>query len=267
MAAEAKLLKMDQIVLGDTQIRCRISSKTVDSYAEQIKEGIEFLPIDVFLDTDGRYLLGDGYHRYMASQQNGSEKVRVLVHECKPEEAASRALELSILQNAKHGLLLTREDRRNAVKKLLSDPMFKKKNDSPIAKMVGVSSSTVSDVRREMAGDAKKKKRDVEVGGHKRSAPSEKAAEPDSDPLQERVNTLRGWVDSGLIEWADIQSIFSTTSHFPILVPRKPHHVVLIRDGKQAKVWVDKLAPGKSGDEAVLVLHGINKTEAVEKSA
>lgn len=260
---ELKTVKIEEVVmLPDVQIRCRISSKTVDSYAEQIHEGVEFPPIDVFLDAEKRYIIGDGAHRFLASQKNEAEKIRITIHECKPEEALSRALELSVLQNAKHGLFLSREDRRNAIKKLLSDPMFRRKGDSPLAKMVGVSGGTVAEVRREMAGEDTKKKR-VSVGAHKRSAPSSSTEnDPNYDPLKERLTQLQNWVDSGLIEWKDVQNIFATASHIPMLVPKAPHHIVIEMDDKQTRVNIESMKVARSGSEQILVFRKPKKEAA-----
>jgi hypothetical protein len=95
--------------------------KTVQAYAESMRDGIEFPPIDVFTDEQsGQCILADGFHRYTAHLSiKPNEPIRCLVHEGRVDDARIFACGA----NAKHGLRRTNEDKRKAVKFF-----FKKKN-------------------------------------------------------------------------------------------------------------------------------------------
>jgi hypothetical protein len=246
-------LKMDKLLLG-TQIRCRVSQKTVEEYAASMKDGVEFAPLEGFANTEGLIVIGDGAHRYLARQANEYTSAKVVVHPGKLDQAESLALELSLDRNCRHGLKLSAADKRNAVKMVLSDERMKKLGDRPIAVKVGVSPATVKSVRQEMHAPPPAK--DVTVEKHKRRKPQTRnESDQETNPLLERVRTIREWVESGLIEWPDIRQIFATSTHVPTMMPEPPCKVVIVRTGKRRGVsTAEKIEMGQHGDDNAVII-------------
>lgn len=110
--------------------------------------GLDALPpLDVVPDGD-QLILADGWHRYAALDELGSEQARVqILPACDdPAEAAYRH---GLLTAATTALPLTREERREAVLRLLErSPELA---DREIARLTGVSPSTVGAHRRRLA--------------------------------------------------------------------------------------------------------------------
>jgi hypothetical protein len=203
----SELVKLDEIViLPEIQIRVKISPKTIEEYAAGMAEGVKYDDIDLFIDDQERKILADGTHRLMAAQNRGLKTISATIHKCEPAEALSQALEMSLRKNGAHGLRLTPADKRRAVSLALDDKRIRKLGDKPIAVLCGVSPQLVKDVRK---GEPK----DVEVSDHKRSKPKPRSIPDevveDSDPTDERVRTLKSWVQEGKISWPDVAAVFS----------------------------------------------------------
>lgn len=129
------LLRLD----GDTQARIELNPDTVDEYAELIKEsGKEwpFEPLTVCFDgTD--YWVADGFHRTMAAQNAGRASVP-----CRVLKGTSRdARIIGMTANDKHGLRMSREDRRKNVVWLLET--YPEMTQALIAENAGVTTRTV----------------------------------------------------------------------------------------------------------------------------
>ena len=59
-------LRIDQIRMdGGTQPRTRLSSATIDEYAQAMMDGMIFPPVEVYHDGI-EYWLADGFHRVQA---------------------------------------------------------------------------------------------------------------------------------------------------------------------------------------------------------
>lgn len=217
----------DIIILPDLQIRMKISSKTVDEYAAAMAEGVKFRAIDLFRDDQDRLIVADGVHRFMAASSRELRTILAIVHECPPAEAMSKALEMSLERNCHHGLKMSAADKRNAVTRVLSDTLLRRKADRQIALMCGVSPGLVASVRKGEPTDT------VDVGSHKRDkpkppTPTEEEVVEDSDPVGERVRTLREWIESGKISWPEIAGIFTNDARVALLLPRKKGVVRII---------------------------------------
>lgn len=212
-------IKLDEIVmLPEVQIRVKINPKVIEEYAASMAEGVKFNDVDIFIDDQERKILADGAHRVMAAQNRGLKTISATVHECEPAEAVSRALEMSLLRNGPHGLRLSPADKRKAVAMALEDKRIRKMGDKPISRLCGVSPQLVADVRK---GE---KEKDVPVDSHKRKKPSprtitEEVVE-DSDPTDERVRTLKSWVEEGKVSFPDVASVFNNDKRVALLIPR-----------------------------------------------
>ena len=130
---------------GGTQAREKIEDHLVQKYAENMREGDQFPPIVVFFDGSDHWL-GDGFHRYFATKSNGQVSV-----ECDVRPGTKRDAELySLSANARHGMALSPEDTKRAVRRMLVDPEWGKWTQTEIARHIGCSQMTVSRVKAEL---------------------------------------------------------------------------------------------------------------------
>ncbi len=134
-----KLIRID----GGTQIREKINNRTVEEYAEDMKNGATFPPIIVFLDSSGEYWLSDGFHRVLAAGVADREEINAEVRQGELREA----ILFSCGANATHGLRRTNKDKRNSVLKFLSDRDWTKFSNNQISKICGVSHTFVNKLR------------------------------------------------------------------------------------------------------------------------
>jgi ParB-like chromosome segregation protein Spo0J len=154
----------------DASIQCRasINRTVVSEYAQRIKAGDIFPPLDLF-DIDGEKCPVDGFHRIEAAKEAGRESISVRIHQGTRKDAVRYA----IAANRAHGLRFSNKDKHKAVELALQE--LPDKSDGAIAEMVGVSQPFVSKLSRELktvlgsAGGPK-----VGRDGRKRSTTSRK---------------------------------------------------------------------------------------------
>jgi hypothetical protein len=233
-----------------------------------MESGVKFDPVDAFTDTievegvkQERIILADGWHRILAFEEREILKIEVNIHEAESGDAIAEAIEFSCERNGKHGLPLSRADKRNAVVMILQNATLKRKGDRPIAKMVGVSPQLVKEVRYELANVDNT----TDVTAHKRKPKSkipDAVADPVSDDNDERVNTFKSWVDSGFIEWPNVVSAFESGSHIPVLIPKTPHKVVLVRGEKKMSMECTGVSVKRKDGVQLLVIEGPAAKEA-----
>ena len=267
---ETTLVKIEDIQrLAEIQIRTKVSRQTVDQYVESMESGVKFDPADAFTDmieVEGvktqRIVLADGWHRVLAFEERGIAKIEVNLHEAESGDAIVEAIEFSCERNGKHGLPLSRADKRNAVVTILQNATLKRRGDRPIAKLVGVSPQLVKDVRYELANVDNTS----DVSAHKRK-PKRKMPEASADPVgddnDERVKTFQVWVDSGFIEWPDVVKAFESASHVPVLIPKTPHKVILVKDGKRVNMTASKVSVARKDGVQVIVVE-VESTKAAK---
>ena len=131
----AKGISIDSIVLdADTQCRLAIDQPTVDDYRELIEANGRwpFDPIDVFVDGK-QYLVADGFHRTLAAVAAKRASIPCRVH----KGTAHDARIFGMTANDKHGLRMTRADKRACVEWLLDNGG--KLTQAEIAEKAGVS--------------------------------------------------------------------------------------------------------------------------------
>lgn len=138
------VIRMD----GGTQPRSEINTDTVTEYAEAMRDGASFPPIDVYYDGQS-YWLADGFHRVQAARQAELLDINALVHMGTQRDAILH----SAGANGTHGLRRTNEDKRRAVTRLLKDEEWAKWSDREIARKCMVSNNFVSVVRRSLSPD------------------------------------------------------------------------------------------------------------------
>ena len=133
-----ELLKTD----GDTQCRVKINEEVIADYAEIISQSNgdwPFGPIDVFHDgTD--YFVADGFHRTLAANRVKRGSIPSVIH----KGSAYDAKVFGMTANDKHGLRMSRADKRACVEWLLDNGG--KMTQKDIAAKAGVSPRTVQSI-------------------------------------------------------------------------------------------------------------------------
>lgn len=249
---------IDKIVLlPEIQVRCEVDAATVVKYAGMVKDGVEFDPLDVYVDDQERYLLGDGWHRLLAYQSNGFQKVKVILHDQDPKNAIRNAIQRALEKNGRHGLNMTREDKRKAVSVALQH--FREQSDRALGQMCGVSPGLVAHIREHGLEQKQKKKAPVvaqpeivkPVLEAKTTTPpvavSQQHPEPARiSPLEERLRTVATWVREGSLDFPDLRELFETKAAAPMMVPRNVIVVrIIVPDREPIELPVRGLRVGK----------------------
>jgi len=129
---------------GGTQQR-DIDDSVVARYAELMKDGNSFEPIDVI--SDGKsYFLWDGFHRFFATKKRNKNYISAIVE----QGTQRKAQELSFGANTRHGFPRQPGTGKSIILKIFADPEWSKKSEVDIAKWVGVTQQYVSKIKREI---------------------------------------------------------------------------------------------------------------------
>ena len=119
-------------------------------YLDKDKESEPPPPLTVFHDAADSFWLSDGYHRYHAAlaalSEGGPCMLPVEIHEGDRRDAFLYAVRV----NGKHGKELTRQEKRNAVCRMVLDSEWSKWSVRKIARHTGTSIGLVSNVRSEL---------------------------------------------------------------------------------------------------------------------
>jgi hypothetical protein len=139
-----RTLALDSIVVDDN-VQARDKMMTgivVDEYAEAMREGAVFPPIDVFREGD-IYLLADGFTRHAAAKRAGLTEIGCVVHVGDLRHAKLFA----VGANAAHGQPRSAADKRSAVRMLLKDVEWCTWSDREIARHCHVGHQLVAELR------------------------------------------------------------------------------------------------------------------------
>jgi len=123
----------------------RIDPETVREYAERMKAGDRFPPVQVYFDGTDHWL-SDGFHRVKAAGEAGIKSIQAEVWEGTRDDA----FWMSLGANKDHGLRRTNDDKARAVKAALA--ARPRLSDRAIADHVGVHFNTVAKHRAEIQG-------------------------------------------------------------------------------------------------------------------
>lgn len=141
-------LKLDELRLdGGTQPRAQLDPQTIAEYAEAMREGAEFPPVDAFYDGQ-EYWLADGFHRHAAAARAQLADVLTKVRQGTRRDAVL----FSVGVNATHGLRRSDADKRRAVETLLNDEQWQQWSDREIARRCAVSHPFVGKMRELIEG-------------------------------------------------------------------------------------------------------------------
>jgi hypothetical protein len=139
----------DIIVDFKYQVRDHLDEEAIEDYAEKVRLGVVFPPVDVFRDSNGTLLLANGFHRIEAHRRAHKRKIEANVR-----SGGGREVKLfGATANAANGIRMTHADKRRAVTMLLSDPYWAKWSDQELARLLKglVTQPFVSKVRRELS--------------------------------------------------------------------------------------------------------------------
>jgi hypothetical protein len=146
---------------GGTQPRAVLDEATIAEYAEAMRRGDEFPPVDVFYDgTD--YWLADGFHRLAAAES--LDGLNVLNPANVHQGTRRDAILYSTGVNENHGLRRSNADKRRAVTRLLTDPEWSRWSNREIARQAKVSLDLVNRMRDESVSE-----RIVQIGAEQRT--------------------------------------------------------------------------------------------------
>jgi len=122
----------------------------VGEFADAIRNGTDFPPVDLFFDDDGKYWPGDGHYRIAATELAGRGDILARVRPGGKREA----ILFGCGANATHGLRRTNRDKRKAVLTLLADPIWSNWSNREVARRCGVVEAYVRKLKGEGAHNA-----------------------------------------------------------------------------------------------------------------
>jgi transposase len=142
-------------IVADATIQVRVDGLDMDRvamYAEQLRQGAEFPPVDLFREGD-TYYLGDGFHRYAAHQEAGAESILAIIH----PGGLDAAFEHAEAANLDHGLSLTNDDKKNILFRRLDRGVWNQDTSQrEIGRLFGVAHTTIGRWLDEYAGVVQK---------------------------------------------------------------------------------------------------------------
>lgn len=134
-------LPLDDLVLDPTlNLRDRLDDETVERYRDSWDR---MPPVTVF-KVDGRWLLADGFHRHAAAVIENRRTIQAEIRVGTFDEA----MDFVAGANLKHGLPLTRAERRRAVEVKLR--LCPNQSDRSLAETLSVSRDLIARVRRQL---------------------------------------------------------------------------------------------------------------------
>lgn len=219
-----KVLKIADITIRpEVQTREETDAELVKEYRGLLKEGVDIDPIHVFesQDEEGKegFLLSDGFHRILAYQAEGREKIPCIVLPLPVNNVQHEAILHSIEQNGKHGKKWTTADKWKAVGMLLAITEFRRWSDKKIAIKCGVSGALVAKIRDRVgsgksATPPKPRAKPAAARTHKQvseAAPTvtEQASEesPGGSMIDDRVKTITTWFKQEYLDWPTVAEI------------------------------------------------------------
>lgn len=238
-----------QNILADEkfQVRVRISPTLVETYYQLLKEGVELDPWTGF-ELEGGIFLADGFHRRLSYLKAERTQAPIIIM----QGSETHALEWAIRRNAHHGEKLSNADKHHAIEMALADTLIRRWADSKIARLCGCSPHLVAETRNP------DKKKTVPVSEHKRKAPEPPKAhepEPETDPFEERVKTLKGWLRSGYFDWQSTLQVLNETEKKMAFVPiiKKAQPVKVFSGGELLYDMVAKSVKIEDGKLEIIV--------------
>lgn len=132
------------------QTRKAFDDDYADELAAKLKEDVdlEMEAIIVFEDAESRWHVPDGAHRHKGYHLAGRERIPVKII----KGTRLDALVYALSANENHGLRRNEEDKRNAVRMALAEPVLKAKSKRELCRLCKVSGGLLENVIGEMEG-------------------------------------------------------------------------------------------------------------------
>ena len=160
---DVREIPLDELILDpNLNLRDRLDEATVERYVESWER---MPPITIF-DVDNRWLIVDGFHRHAAAVLL---KRRTILAEIR-EGRFSDALDYAAGANLRHGLPLTRAERRRAVEVKLR--LHHDRSDRGLAEDLGVHRDLVAKVRRQLVESAQIPAGETRLGADGKTYPA-----------------------------------------------------------------------------------------------
>jgi DNA-binding CsgD family transcriptional regulator len=146
-----------EFVHPETQARHKLHEAVAEAWAKRMQESKKgaslFPPVVLFVDAQGVYRIGDGFHRILSALLAGFTAIPAVI---KPGGIVE-ALRWNVKQNKKADSIQFVEGdcRRSVMQLLLHDPEARDLTASQLARVVGCSRSTVEVVRGELIADGR----------------------------------------------------------------------------------------------------------------
>lgn len=211
-----KIIKLTRIIV-DNDLNPREGALDQAAVLEYSQALDDLPPMHVFeVPGEEGYVLAAGFHRFAAHQLAGVDEADFVVHYGSREKAA----EFADLDNLRHGLRLTRKERRKVIERQLKrHPDWA---DSRLALTLGTTDKTVRTVREELEATSEIPRLDVLVGADGISRPRtvERARPPEVEPGPELpgVGQEEAWEEEAKPDWLE-----PTSEEGPdVLTPPQP---------------------------------------------
>jgi len=217
MQLDIERIKLDR----GTQPRLNLDMDLVKDYAEKMRDGVEFPPVDVFFDG-GEYILAAGFNRLHATKSNGN-----LTIECNLFTGTIRDAKFHAWKsNNTHGEKLKSGELRSILNQMLDDEEYSQWSNKKIAKELGVSSMTVGRVRVAREEQSKEpeptQRKYIDKNGNEKmmetsnigkkpeeyqfDEPQEKAnSEHEYDPTEDRIRELMNTITALVVENTELK--------------------------------------------------------------
>jgi hypothetical protein len=138
------MVALDRIMLyPDLQMRVDLPYKTINQYAQAMRDGSIFPPIDVG-EFEGEYICYDGFLRKMARAKNGETETKARVRKA---ESRDDIVLWAVQANSHSHLKRSNADKAHSVQQLLDTELGKRMTAVDIAHAAGVTSKMVSEYR------------------------------------------------------------------------------------------------------------------------
>lgn len=265
----------------DIQIRGEINSAVVKDYETIVRETGRMDPVELFYDGEydretTKFMAVDGFHRIAAYRSAGHDKIHAFIRRMSRSEAIECALRWN-----RHGVPLTNQQKRNATEIAVKDARIGEFADSKIARLIGVSQSLVSLVRRgippeaatERTNGAKTKRaekaspRFAGFGEQQTSAaPVQSTAPADPTPTKSRLlNQLFRNISDGVIDELDVIKTLNTPTGSYVFLPNPGSEMNLRVVGANGRVQFEGVVALKDVSyEEVCVKYTAGKLTATE---
>lgn len=285
-AVESPVLKMvplDQIEeIASVQVRERIDRKKVQEYEQLIRDGVVLDPLIVFRtegphdDRHPKFVLASGHHRKEAYANCGKP-----VAPCEIRDGGlSEALECAITSNARHGLPMTRADKRRAATLAVNDSVIGERSDKQIAKMLGVAASFINEVRRAITPEHKrntaKKPEPAPAGTVPSKRETESPAPPSATARQRKdpepakaptkaaiLKSIDDYITRDQVDEQDVVALFDSPQGHYVWAPRDGGIVKLKIINRNGRVLLETKAILKDINEEAITV----KCEALKSIA